>query len=622
MLEARSLTERRTLEAKKIRSKMMKQGKDWSPRRGKELVPREDTLANNLTATQTVEQLIVVKNKTEMKITVVGNLGTGHEAQNVYDPKGIAPTVRENHGKTTKIILEEIPKTMSVRVFSMFSGIGGFEKGIENSGVKHEFIGYSEIDKYAISIYEHHYDGGHKNYGDATRIVSEQVPNFDFLVGGFPCQAFSIAGKRKGFDDTRGTLFFEIARILRDKRPRYLLLENVKGLLSHDDGKTFSTILGVLSDLGYDIQWEVLNSKNFGVPQNRERVLIVGYLGGDGRRQIFPIRKGNELHSGEDATEEGSQAEVDDQINMSFNQFPIKEGKREIARTVLSRDYKDPKLVKVADFRNDEGLRVRKEDLSPTLSTRKHSETDVSTMPHMIIRGRPKMPYKPGERELEFTEYKDACPALTENCAAGDQKNIVVQPPAALDLYNNKAHTDRTPALTEPHHNTLRLLQNSRIRRLTPVECERLQGFPDGWTKYGAFVPEENTKGKCAKQEVVAVITDGTKYSIGYNWCQHPQDICPRVEGEDYTKCKSICGQNSHAEVEALSNFKGDWSKAKLYIQGHTRICDDCKKLSRGIPVIKGLPLVEISDSQRYKCLGNAVTTNVICEVVKRMFKE
>ena len=203
----------------------------------------------------------------------------------------------------------------------MFSGIGGFEYGIQQAitnkiepkeqSEKHSIselgfstdssdsdgnrgwssatcIGYSEIDKYAIKVYERNFNG-HTNYGDATKINPKELPDFDLLVGGFPCQAFSIAGKRKGFDDTRGTLFFDIARILSEKRPRHLVLENVKGLLSHDSGKTFQTILGVLADLGYAVEWQVLNSKDFGVPQNRERVFIVGHLGGFSGRKVFPI---------------------------------------------------------------------------------------------------------------------------------------------------------------------------------------------------------------------------------------------------------------------------------------------------------------------------------------------
>ena len=177
----------------------------------------------------------------------------------------------------------------AIRYFSMFSGIGGFELGIEAAahelGITAECVGYSEIDKHAIRTYEEHY--AHDNYGDATTIDADHLPDFDLLVGGFPCQAFSIAGKRLGFDETRGTLFFDIARILKAKEPRFFILENVKGLISHNKGQTFRTIVRVLDGLGYDLQWKVLNSKDHGVPQSRERVFIVGNLGGTPRPEVF-----------------------------------------------------------------------------------------------------------------------------------------------------------------------------------------------------------------------------------------------------------------------------------------------------------------------------------------------
>lgn len=137
----------------------------------------------------------------------------------------------------------------------------------------------------------------HPNFGDITKIDAAALPDFDLFVGGFPCQAFSIAGKRRGFEDTRGTLFFDVARILAAKRPRLFLLENVKGLLSHDDGRTFKTIIAALVELGYSVEWQVLNSKDFGVPQNRERVFIVGHLGGDGSPQVFPFDQSDGLPS-------------------------------------------------------------------------------------------------------------------------------------------------------------------------------------------------------------------------------------------------------------------------------------------------------------------------------------
>lgn len=167
---------------------------------------------------------------------------------------------------------------MTIRYFDMFAGIGGFRSGLEAIG-GFECVGYCEIDKYAKQAYEAMYDtGGELYFDDARKIVLEQLPDFDLLVGGFPCQSFSIAGARKGFDDTRGTLFFEIARIASVKKPKYLFLENVPGLLNHNQGRTFETIIHTLDELGYDVCWQVLNSKNFGVPQSRNRVFIIGYL--------------------------------------------------------------------------------------------------------------------------------------------------------------------------------------------------------------------------------------------------------------------------------------------------------------------------------------------------------
>ena len=169
-----------------------------------------------------------------------------------------------------------------MKVFSMFSGIGGFELGLREAGIEHEVIGYSEIDKYAIQIYEKNFGKDIKNYGDATKIRGDELPDFDLLTAGFPCQPFSNAGKGLGFEDARGTLFFDICRILADKKPEYLVLENVRNVLAHDNGSTLQKMLGILSDLGYSVESELYNSKNHGVPQNRERIYITGHLGARG----------------------------------------------------------------------------------------------------------------------------------------------------------------------------------------------------------------------------------------------------------------------------------------------------------------------------------------------------
>ncbi len=170
---------------------------------------------------------------------------------------------------------------MAIRFFDMFAGIGGFRSGLEAVG-DFECVGHCEIDKYANQAYNTMYNTeGECFFEDARTIDPAALPDIDLICGGFPCQSFSIAGKRRGFaDDARGTLFFEVARIAASKRPAFLLLENVPGLLSHDRGRTFATILSTLDDLGYDVAWQMLNSKNFGVPQSRKRVYIVGYLRG------------------------------------------------------------------------------------------------------------------------------------------------------------------------------------------------------------------------------------------------------------------------------------------------------------------------------------------------------
>jgi DNA (cytosine-5)-methyltransferase 1 len=176
-----------------------------------------------------------------------------------------------------------------IRYASMFAGVGGMELGIEQAaaelGIKTECAWYSENDKYAIKTYERHFN--HDNYGDATLIDADALPDVDLVAAGFPCPSFSIAGRRLGFDEARGTLFFDVARILDAKQPRYFILENVKGLVSHNNGQTLRTILGILDGLGYDVQWKVLNSKDFGVPQNRERIYLVGNLGGTPRPEVF-----------------------------------------------------------------------------------------------------------------------------------------------------------------------------------------------------------------------------------------------------------------------------------------------------------------------------------------------
>lgn len=192
---------------------------------------------------------------------------------------------------------------MAIRFFDMFAGIGGFRSGLKAVG-GFECIGHCEVDKYANQAYNAIYEPkGELYFEDARKINPKDLPHIDLICAGFPCQSFSIAGLRKGFeDDARGTLFFEIARIAAVKRPSFLLLENVPGLLSHDKGRTFATILHTLDELGYDVAWQVLNSKNFGVPQSRnlfrcmkERTMAVirelGFCHLNSREDFIAVRR-------------------------------------------------------------------------------------------------------------------------------------------------------------------------------------------------------------------------------------------------------------------------------------------------------------------------------------------
>ncbi len=338
----------------------------------------------------------------------------------------------------------------------MFSGIGGFEKGIEdaeketstqvepsNHWNSEEFqcsigrntcIGYSEIDRYPTAIYRYHYSG-HRNFGDARQIVPDELPSLDLICAGFPCQSFSIAGKRGGFEDTRGTLFFEIARIARVKRPHYLLLENVKGLLSHDKGNTFATIVSTLDELGYDCEWCVLNSKNYGVPQNRERVFIIGYIREQPRLQVFPLGETGNSYS-------GVNREVANCLDANYGKGWLDHGQRTMVmtRTRSNQDYKHA-------------------EAEPPL--RQSDKAEVRILHNA---------YPDGIRE-----YKDMSPAISTPDGGGHLPYVAQALQTDGYLRNGTSFNTDKP-------------QSARnIRRLTPTECERLQGFPDNWTKYGLF---------------------------------------------------------------------------------------------------------------------------------------
>ena len=177
-----------------------------------------------------------------------------------------------------------------MRVCSLFSGIGGIDLAFQQAGF--EIVWANEFDRDAAKTYRHNFGGDHLVERDIKSVRTEDIPDFDVLVAGFPCQPFSIAGKQKGFDDPRGNLFFEIARIVKDKRPSVIFLENVANLLQHDDGKTFLTIYNALVPYGYTFKYRVMDAIEYGnVPQHRTRIFIVAFLDNEKcERFEFPER--------------------------------------------------------------------------------------------------------------------------------------------------------------------------------------------------------------------------------------------------------------------------------------------------------------------------------------------
>lgn len=402
-----------------------------------------------------------------------------------------------------------------MKFLDLFAGIGGFRLGMESAG--HGCVGFCEIDKFARKSYKAiHNTEGEREYHDITAVSDEEWRELrgtvDVICGGFPCQAFSIAGKRKGFlDETRGTLFFEIARAAEQIKPRTLFLENVKGLLSHDKGRTFRIILSTLDELGYNVEWQLLNSKNFGVPQNRERVFIIGHLRGSSGREVFPITgentgaikrvvNGREIHGhstydvfGTDGisptlkTMQGGNLQPKIVVVGNTSESNHRSGdvldSNGICTTLLSRDYKGPKqiAVKVKEA-TKKGYAIAEQGDSinfsvPNSKTRRGrvgkgiAQTLDTQCNQAVIVQRSRGFNKGGEHEI--------APTLSAN--SWHENNLL----KTGGVYTNDSESYNSgvlPGLSrtlKAHNHDAGVFDGIRVRRLTPRECWRLQGFPD-----------------------------------------------------------------------------------------------------------------------------------------------
>ena len=329
-----------------------------------------------------------------------------------------------------------------MKFIDICSGIGGFRSALENNG--HECLAFAEIDKYAKQSYRAIYDTeGEDELDDITAITDEHFRLYrgqcDIITGGFPCQAFSIAGNRRGFDDTRGTIFFHIARAIKEIQPSYVLLENVKGLLSHDEGRTYRTIVQTLDELGFVSEWGMFNSKYWGVPQNRERVYILVT-----RKDKFkgPVLFDLLKQQTEVTTRliDVLEDEVDEKYYLSEEKTKKLTLNEDLSGRLNHYDYKDVDSIHST------------EKISPTLNTMQCGDRQ----PKVAVREATKQGY-----------------ALAEQ---GDSVNVSYP---TSKTRRGRVGKQVAQTLQAGEVNQGVVMNDIRIRKLVPIETWRLQGFTD-----------------------------------------------------------------------------------------------------------------------------------------------
>ena len=363
---------------------------------------------------------------------------------------------------------------MSFKVLSLFSGIGAFEKALKNIGVDYDLVGYSEIDKYASKSYAaiHNVDES-MNLGDITKINEKELPkNIDLVTYGYPCQDISLAGKQKGLfnedgSKTRSGLFFDALRIIEEIQPRVAIAENVKNLVGKKFKPQFDIILDSLDKAGYNNYWQVLNAKDYGIPQNRERVFIVSIRKDIDNGFEFPkavplqLRLKDMLDDEVDEKYYLSKEQIDRINNSNFMQEKKRLQEKDYVDTLLARDYKDPKCVAVEPKRigglfdtgtskHQAGSIWDKECISPTIDTMQEG-------------------------------YRQPLVTIDDNVSNDEIKINVIgnYSPSGYDASRIVDENGLAPTVKENHGTVTATIQNYRIRKLTPKECWKLMGFDD-----------------------------------------------------------------------------------------------------------------------------------------------
>lgn len=312
----------------------------------------------------------------------------------------------------------------TINHLDLFSGVGGFSLGLREAGVQVGWHGFSDIDKFANTVFKERFPDA-KELGSIEHINIDKLPRIDIVTFGFPCQDLSIAGRRKGFDGSRSSLFFKAIEVIERKKPKYFVFENVKGFYSSNAGKDFTTALQTVADIGYDGQWQLLNTRWF-LPQNRERIYFVGHIRGECRPKVFPVRENGCIPN-------KSQAEAQKEGEWVRSKNP------QSANCISARYYKDG------------------------------SENLIDTGLNQVgVIG----------KDSEATRVYDT------NCAR---------------TIKNGGGMGAKTGLYEVQ---------SAIRRLTPTECERLQGFPDGWTEGQSDTQRYKQMGNAVSVPVVKSIME------------------------------------------------------------------------------------------------------------------
>jgi len=354
-----------------------------------------------------------------------------------------------------------------IKHIDLFTGYGGFTLAAQKFNIK--TIGFSEIDRYATAVLKFRYPNI-KNYGDVTKISTRDLPDCDIISGGWPCQDHSVAGRREGLSGKRSGLFYTLTSIIQEKLPSMFILENVKGALSSNRGFDFLEVLNELSQGGYDIQWGCVNAK-FWVPQNRERVFVVGCLGGFGGREIFPIEPKNTK-----ITKLGQ--DISFCLDSSYYKGTAKyeDNRRQLVKQI--------ERIGTLDIKGHDYIKriYGTNGISPTLPTK----TGGGHIPKIIAL-----------TEARTKEAKE----IRRKSMKEDGKDY--SPRRGKELIPRKDTLSN--CLTTGQTKECLITDFTKIRRLTPVECERLMGLPDDWTKFGRV------------NDTVIPISDTQRYKLAGN---------------------------------------------------------------------------------------------------------